>query len=112
MGEKRSGRKFSFVTDTLFKPSIIDEVRGSDLLICEGMFEKELEDQAKEKKHMTAVQAATIARDANVRRMYMIHYSPRYTDKELQKLLDEAREVWPQTELSKDRMHIEIPFID
>ena len=112
MGEKRSGRKFSFVTDTLFKPSIIDEVRGSDLLICEGMFEKELEDQAKEKKHMTAVQAATIARDANVRRMCMIHYSPRYTDKELQKLLDEAREVWPQTELSKDRMHIEIPFVD
>ena len=42
----------------------------------------------------------------------MIHYSPRYTDKELQKLLDEAREVWPQTELSKDRMHIEIPFVD
>lgn len=112
LGKKRSGRKFSFVTDTLFKPSIIDEVRNSDLLICEGMFEKALIEQAREKKHMTAVQAATIAKEANVRRMYMIHYSPRYTDRDLQVLLEEAREVWPETELSRDRLNIQIPYID
>ena len=112
LGEKRSGRKFSFVTDTLFKRSIIDEVRGSDLLICEGMFENALLDQAKEKKHMTAVQAATIAKEAEVRKMCMIHYSPRYTDRDLQILLNEAKAVWPQTELSHDRMHIEIPYLD
>ena len=76
------------------------------------MFEAELEDQAKEKKHMTAVQAATIAKEADVRRMCLIHYSPRYTDKELQKLLDEAQAVWPKAELSRDRMCIDIPFID
>jgi len=112
LGEKRSGRKFSFVTDTLFKPSIIDEVKGSDLLICEGMFEDALADQAKEKKHMTAKQAATIAKEAEVRRMCMIHYSPRYTDKELHILLEEAQSVWPATELSRDRMQIDIPYID
>lgn len=112
MGQKRSGRKFSFVTDTLYKPSIIDEVRNSDFLVCEGMFENELLDQAKEKKHMTAVQAATIARDADVKRMCLIHYSPRYTDKELAILHEEAKAVWPKTELSKDRMHIEIPYVD
>lgn len=112
MGEKRSGRKFSYVTDTLYLPSISKEVQGSDLLICEGMFEEALADQAKEKKHMTARQAATIARDANVRRMAMIHYSPRYTDRELDVLLREAQEVFPSAELSRDRMHIEIPYID
>jgi len=112
LGPKRSGRKFSYVTDTLFKPSIIDEVRGSDLLVCEGMFEEALEDQAKEKKHMTATQAATIAKEANVKRMCMIHYSPRYTDKELHILLEEAQKIWPKTELSKDRMQIDIPFED
>ena len=112
LGEKRSGRKFSFVTDTLFKPSIIDEVRGSDLLVCEGMFEDSLVQTATEKKHMTASQAATIARDSNSKRMCLIHYSPRYTDKELGILLEEAKTVWPQTELSHDRMHIEIPYID
>ena len=112
LGEKRSGRKFSFVTDTLYKKTIAEEVRGSDLLVCEGMFENELIDQAKEKKHMTAAQAATIARDAEVRRMCMIHYSPRYTDRELDKLLQEAKEVWPKAELSRDRMNIEIPYVD
>ena len=112
LGEKRSGRKFSFVTDTLYKKTIADEVRGSDLLVCEGMFEAQLIDQAKEKKHMTAVQAATIARDAEVRRMCMIHYSPRYTDRELEKLLEEARQVWPKAELSRDRMQIDIPYVD
>lgn len=112
LGQKRSGRKFSFVTDTLYKKTIADEVRGSDLLVCEGMFESELIDQAKEKKHMTAVQAATIARDADVRRMCMIHYSPRYTDRDLEKLLTEAREVWPKAELSRDRMQIDIPYVD
>lgn len=112
MGEKRSGRKFSFVTDTLYKPSIAEEVRGSDLLVCEGMFEDELIDQAKEKKHMTASQAATVARDSNSKRMCLIHYSPRYTDKELPKLLEQARKIYPEAELSKDRMHIEIPYVD
>ena len=112
MGEKRSGRKFSFVTDTLYKPSIAEEVRGSDLLVCEGMFEDELIDQAKEKKHMTASQAATVARDSNSKRMCLIHYSPRYTDKELPKLLVQARKIYPGAELSKDRMHIEIPYVD
>lgn len=112
MGAKRSGRKFSFVTDTLYKNTIAKEVQGSDLFICEGMFEDELIDQAREKKHMTASQAATIARDANVKRMCMIHYSPRYTDKELPKLLEQAKKIFPAAELSKDRMHIEIPYED
>lgn len=112
MGKKRSGRKFSFVTDTLYKTSIAKEVYGSDLLVCEAMFENDLIDQAKEKKHMTARESALIARDSNSLRMYMIHYSPRYNDKELEKLLLQAREIYPSAELSKDRMCIDIPYVD
>ncbi len=112
MGQKRSGRKFSFVTDTLYLPSIAKEVQGSDLLICEGMFADDCEDQAKEKKHMTSRQAATIARDSSSKRMAMIHYSPRYTDKDLSVLLEQAQQVYPNAELTHDRMHFEIPFED
>lgn len=112
MGAKRSGRKFSFVTDTLYKESIAKEVKNSDLLICEAMFEDELIDQAREKKHMTASQAATIAKDADVKRMCMIHYSPRYNDKELHIILEQAQKIYPKAELSRDRMQIEIPFVD
>ncbi|MBR1537533.1 MAG: ribonuclease Z [Treponema sp.] len=112
MGEKRSGRKFSFVTDTQYLPSIADEVKGSDLLICEGMFADDCEDQAKEKKHMTARQAATVAKDSASSRMAMIHYSPRYTDRDLELLLKQAQEVYPKAELTHDRMIFDIPYVD
>ena len=112
MGKPRKGRKFSFVTDTLYKKSIAEEVKNSDLLICECMFEDALISQAKEKKHMTASQCATVARDSCSSRMYMIHYSPRYTDRELSKLLEEARKIYPNAELSKDRLCIQIPYAD
>ena len=112
MGAKRSGRKFSFVTDTQYLPSIAKEVAGSNLLICEGMFADDCADQAKEKKHMTARQAATIARDAQALRMAMIHYSPRYTDRELDTLLKQAQEVYPKAELTRDRMIFDIPYLD
>ena len=112
MGGSRSGRKFSFVTDTMYIPSIAKEVKGSDLLICEGMFADDCADQAKQKKHMTARQAGVIARDADVKRMALIHYSPRYTDRELETLLVQAREVYPNAELSRDRKRFEIPYVD
>lgn len=112
LGPARRGRKFSYVTDTLYLPSIAKEVRGSDLLICEGMFTKEFEDQAAEKKHMTSTQAATIARDAQADKLGLIHYSPRYTDSELKQLLTEAQAVFKDTVLTKDRMIFEIPYKD
>ncbi len=112
LGPSRPGRKFSYVTDTLYLPSIAQEVKGSDLLICEGMFAEAVADQAREKKHMTARQAAVIARDAQAKKLALIHYSPRYTDYELQVLQKEAAEVFSQTVLSKDRMVFDIPYED
>ena len=104
MGPNRPGRKFSFVTDTSFFPEISDKIAGADFLICEGMFQDELEESAAEKKHLTAAQAARIAADAGgVRRMGLIHYSPRYTEYELKKLLKEARAIFPETILTRDR---------
>ncbi len=112
MGEKRSGRKFSYITDTLYFKEISDFVHDSDILFCEGMFEKELEETAKEKKHMTCTDAATIARDGNCKMLCLQHYSPRYQDKELKKLLVEASEIFPNTILTKDRMSFNIPLKD
>ena len=44
--------------------------------------------------------------------MGLIHYSPRYTDKELELLLQQAKEVYPSTILTKDRMIFDIPYED
>ncbi|HNY22757.1 MAG TPA: ribonuclease Z [Treponemataceae bacterium] len=112
LGAPRKGRKFSFVTDTKYLPSIAPEVAGSDLLVCEGMFEESLAETAAEKKHMTAIQAATIARDAKVKKMALIHYSPRYNDADLKILLTEAKSVFPGTILSKDRLVLPIEYED
>ena len=112
LGPPRSGRKFSYVTDSLAKPSISRYVDQADVFLCEGMFEHALLDNAIEKKHMTALQAAQIALEANVGKMGLIHYSPRYTDRELKMLLAEAQEIFGRTFLGKDRMIIEIPLKD
>lgn len=112
MGPMRSGRKLSYVTDTLYHKSIAENVRGSDLLFCEGMFEAGMEDIAAEKKHMTVSQAAKIAKDAQVKKMALLHYSPRYTDHELKNLLGQAQNVFENTVLTKDRMVFGIPYED
>lgn len=112
MGQRRSGRKFSYVTDTLYFPEIADYVHDSDILFCEGMFEDELRESAWEKKHMTALEAAMVARDSRSEMLCLQHYSPRYSDRELKILLNEAKSIFPNTILTKDRMTFEIPLKD
>ncbi|MDL2229423.1 ribonuclease Z [Treponema sp. OttesenSCG-928-L16] len=113
LGSPRSGRKFSYVTDTLAFPEIAPEVSDSDLLVCEGMFERDLAESAREKKHMTAVQAARIALDAGgIKKLALIHYSPRYTEYNLKRLLKEAQDVFPETVLCRDRAVFPIEYID
>lgn len=110
LGPRRKGRKFSYVTDTVYRKDIAPNVAGSDLLICEGMFASDLEESAREKKHLTSVQAARIARDAGgVKHLGLIHYSPRYGGRDLKRLKDEARQVFPDTFLTKDRQCLDIP---
>ena len=112
MGESRPGRSFGFITDTAYLPDVYREVVGADLLICEGMFTQDLAEGAREKKHLTAAQAAAIAKDAAVRRLGLIHYSPRYTRWDLRRLLDEARKTFPETFLTKDGQAIDLPNRD
>ena len=76
------------------------------------MFDSSLEEDAREKKHMTSAQAAMVARDAGAGMLCLQHYSPRYSDKELKLLAAEAREIFPQTVLTRDRMSFNIPLKD
>lgn len=113
LGPERRGRKFSYVTDTLPLDTIPAEVADSDLLISEGMFTEEHRESARAKKHMTAGDAARIARQAGgIGRMGLIHYSPRFTNRQLKALLQEASAIFPDTFLTRDRMNIDIPYRD
>lgn len=106
IGQEQAGKKISFVTDTLYHESIAEDVFESDLLICESMFTQDLLESAQEKYHLIAKQSGQIAKDANVKKLGLIHYSPRYTDKELFSLLQEAQSIFPETFLCRDRMNI------
>ncbi|HET6450676.1 MAG TPA: ribonuclease Z [Spirochaetia bacterium] len=112
LGGERKGRKFCFATDTVAAPGLAEFARHSDLFICEGMFAEELAETAAEKKHLTAAQAARLAREADVKRLGLIHYSPRYSERELKTLLGEAKEIFPESFLTRDLQHIELPFED
>ncbi len=109
LGPSRPGRKVSYVTDTLPISSIIDEVRDSDLLICEGMFEDALAETAAKKGHMTAREAGIIAARAGAKKTGLIHFSPRYNDRDLKKLLDEAGKECKNVFLARDRQLIPLP---
>jgi len=113
MGKSRPGRKITFVTDTLPIDTLAGEVYNSDVLICEGMFSGDAKQTAREKKHMTVVDAALIAKKAGgVRKMGLIHFSPRYTNAQLKHLVQEAREVFPQVVSLKERMMISVSYLD
>jgi ribonuclease Z len=113
LGPPRFGRKFSFVTDSLACPEIAPEVADSDLFVCEGMFERELAEDAHSKKHMTAEEAAGIAAAAGgIKKLALIHFSPRYTEYNLKQLLKEAQAIFPDTVLTRDRMVVPIDYVD
>ena len=78
--------------------SLIEKVNEVDLLYHETTFMKDLEDRAEKTGHSTTLQAATIAQRARVKRLLIGHYSQRY--KNLDDLLDEAKEIFSNTYLS------------
>ncbi|MEW5945579.1 MAG: ribonuclease Z [bacterium] len=110
LGPPRAGRRLVYVTDTLHEPRLVEFCRGADLLIHEGMFTSELAEEARFRKHSTAQQAATLAREANVRRLVLTHLSPRYWRRS--DLRNEAVKIFPDTEVAKDLMELEIPYRD
>ncbi|MBI4848161.1 MAG: ribonuclease Z [Nitrospirae bacterium] len=89
------GQKISYVVDALGSKEnirkIIELVKGSDVLYIETFFMDKDKDRAKERCHLTAKMAGSIARDAGVGRIEPVHFSPRYID-EPEALIKEAEE--------------------
>lgn len=80
-GPARRGLKLALITDTSTFDGIIEFVRDSDLLVCESMYADDDDvDKAHERGHMTARQAAALAREAGVRALWLTHFSPSVTD--------------------------------
>ena len=109
LGAPRKGIKLTYCTDTRPVDAIRTHAAGSDLFICEGMYgEKDKAAKAVEYKHMTFYEAANLAKDAQVKEMWLTHYSPSLTRPE--EYMDDVRAIFPQAVAGKDRMTTELDF--
>jgi len=104
---KRRGRKVTYSGDTVPCENLIELGKNSDLLIHESTFSKELSDIALEKKHSTSVDAAIDAKKMGAKQLILTHISSRYQEDAV-KLLEEAKEIFPNTLLAIDLMKISL----
>ena len=93
-------RKYVYCSDTKFNPNNVQYTKGADLLFHEATFAEDRAARAEQTCHSTARQAAEMARLSGAKQLLIGHYSARYTDERV--LLDEAREVFPNTLLAEE----------
>jgi ribonuclease Z len=91
-------RSYAYAADTAFDQRVAAEVRGVDLLYHETTYLKDLSAQAGQRYHSTTIQAATIAREAEVHRLLIGHFSSKY--EKLHPFEEEARVIFPNTDLA------------
>lgn len=109
MGPPRKGIKVTYCTDTRPTPLIEKSAKNADLFICEGMYgEKGKESKAREYKHMTFYEAAQIARKAEVKEMWLTHYSPSLVYPE--EFMADVCKIFPNSHPGKDRKTVELVF--
>lgn len=109
LGKARKGIKVTYCTDTRPTESIVKNAIGSDLFICEGMYgEEEKLEKAVSHKHMTMYEAAEIAKKANVKEMWLTHYSPSLIRPT--QYMDGVKKIFPKAVAGKDRMERTIKF--
>ena len=111
MGPPRRGRMIVYTGDTRPSEKLIRFSLGADVLIHDATFTSEFEEDAYREGHSTARQAAETALKARVKRLYLFHVSPRYEGEE-ERLLSEARQVFPNSYLAEDLLSYEIPLQD
>jgi len=99
-------RSFAYCSDTCYLPELTQYIRKADLLFHEATFLHEDLARAQETFHTTARQAATLARDSQVKKLCIGHFSARYEDESL--LLKEAQSIFEPTILAKENLLIKI----
>ncbi|MGB5675891.1 MAG: ribonuclease Z [Gemmatimonadota bacterium] len=110
VGPTRPGRTFVFSGDTRPCASTVKAARGADLLLHEATFSEDELVRARETRHSTAREAASVARQAGVRKLVITHFSARYSE-QAYRLLKEAETVRPAV-AAEDGLCLEVPFAD
>lgn len=101
-------RSYAYCSDTAPFPELSGWIKGVDLLYHEATYTKEMTEKAAQRFHSTAEQAAICARDAEVGKLLIGHYSSKYPD--LSVFLDEARTVFAESYLTHDLDVVDVPL--
>ena len=101
------GRKITFILDTLPNKNTIKLAKNSNLLICESSFSESESKIAGKYKHLTAKQAAQIAKSSRSKTLILTHISQRY-ESSLKEIEKQAKSVFPNTKIANDLDVIEI----
>jgi ribonuclease Z len=107
LGPPRPGRKLVIAGDTAPTRIVLEAAREAELLVHEATFLDEERERARETAHSTALEAAELARDADVSLLALTHLSNRYFGPEIAR---EARTIFPDTVVPKDFDVIDVPF--
>ncbi len=111
LGEPRKGLKVTYCTDSRPTDNIVEHAKNADLFICEGMYgEPDKLVKAKEYKHMTMYEAAKMARSAEVKEMWLTHYSPSFVRPE--EYMHEVKKIFPASVAAKDGRSVDLMFED
>ena len=106
-GEKRPPVKITYTTDTLPLPEIVPFAENSDLFICEGMYGDMGKKQSmNEKGHMLMQDACELAKSANVKNLWLTHYSPAEKDPSVYE--EELKNIFSNVVISTDGMKLNI----
>jgi ribonuclease Z len=107
VSEIRAGQKVAFIMDTRVCDAARELADGADLVVCESTYLEAEADLADRYAHMTARQAAQLARDAGARRLVLTHYSSRYPDPAA--FSAEAQAIFPDSIAVNDLDVIDVP---
>jgi len=107
MGDRLPGASFAFVMDTRPCAAALELARGVDLLVAEATYLGAEQDEARERGHMTARDAAELAQAAGAKQLLLTHFSQRYPS--VDPFLDEAVAIFPAVRAAIDLERIPVP---
>jgi ribonuclease Z len=106
LGPPRPGKVVTYCLDTRPCATAVRLAQNADWLVHEATFTEEFIEESHHFGHSTAAEAAGIARDANVKRLLITHFSSRFPD--IRPLLEEARSIFPETYAAEDLRELEV----